>query len=196
MDEPTTALDVVVQREILQQIHQLREEFGFSILFITHDSDGQLCDRIAIMRRGIVEVNRSARFAVIISTPTPKSCGVHSYSRTCSRHSVLGASMSQPIMQVKNPVKEFTGGGDLKEEIFRALHGVSFDLYPGRTLALVGESGCGKSTKRSWWPQSLPTDRGRDPVQWQRHLNPQQPQRPWTTAAEHVTTGSKTRLAR
>ncbi|MCW0469597.1 ATP-binding cassette domain-containing protein [Vibrio chagasii] len=52
-------------------------------------------------------------------------------------------------MQVKNPVKEFTGGGDLKEEIFRALHGVSFDLYPGRTLALVGESGCGKSTKRS-----------------------------------------------
>lgn len=55
--------------------------------------------------------------------------------------------MSQPIMQVKNLVKEFTvGGGFGKEEIFRALHGVSFDLYPGRTLALVGESGCGKST--------------------------------------------------
>ena len=60
MDEPTTALDVVVQREILQQIHQLREEFGFSILFITHDLAlmSQLCDRIAIMRYGqIVEVN-------------------------------------------------------------------------------------------------------------------------------------------
>ena len=60
MDEPTTALDVVVQREILQQIHQLREEFGFSILFITHDLAlmSQLCDRIAIMRFGqIVEVN-------------------------------------------------------------------------------------------------------------------------------------------
>ncbi|CAH6906553.1 Oligopeptide transport ATP-binding protein OppF [Vibrio chagasii] len=55
--------------------------------------------------------------------------------------------MSQPIMQVKNLIKEFTvGGGFGKEEIFRALHGVSFDLYPGRTLALVGESGCGKST--------------------------------------------------
>ena len=55
--------------------------------------------------------------------------------------------MSQPIMQVKNLVKEFTvGGGFGKEEIFRALHGVSFDLYAGRTLALVGESGCGKST--------------------------------------------------
>jgi len=62
MDEPTTALDVVVQREILQQIYQLREEFGFSVLFITHDLAlmSQLCDRIAIMRNGeIVEVNQS-----------------------------------------------------------------------------------------------------------------------------------------
>ncbi len=63
MDEPTTALDVVVQREILQQIFQLREEFGFSVLFITHDLAlmTQLCHRIAIMRHGeIVEVNDSA----------------------------------------------------------------------------------------------------------------------------------------
>ncbi len=60
MDEPTTALDVVVQREILQQIYQLREEFGFSVLFITHDLAlmSQLCDRIAVMRYGeLVEVN-------------------------------------------------------------------------------------------------------------------------------------------
>ncbi|EPR7133751.1 ABC transporter ATP-binding protein [Vibrio vulnificus] len=62
MDEPTTALDAVVQREILQQIYQLREEFGFSVLFITHDLAlmSQLCDRIAIMRHGeIVEVDLS-----------------------------------------------------------------------------------------------------------------------------------------
>ncbi|EPS0981683.1 ABC transporter ATP-binding protein [Vibrio vulnificus] len=62
MDEPTTALDVVVQREILQQIYQLREEFGFSVLFITHDLAlmSQLCDRIAIMRHGeIAEVDLS-----------------------------------------------------------------------------------------------------------------------------------------
>ncbi|UPR49953.1 ABC transporter ATP-binding protein [Vibrio cyclitrophicus] len=55
--------------------------------------------------------------------------------------------MSQPIFQVKNLVKEFTvGGGFGKEEIFRALHGVSFNLHASKTLALVGESGCGKST--------------------------------------------------
>ncbi|RXJ73710.1 sugar ABC transporter ATP-binding protein [Veronia nyctiphanis] len=62
MDEPTTALDVVVQREILQQIFALKQEFGFSVLFITHDLAlmTQLSDRIAIMRDGdIVEVNSS-----------------------------------------------------------------------------------------------------------------------------------------
>lgn len=66
MDEPTTALDVVVQREILQQIYQLREEFGFSVLFITHDLAlmSQLCDRIAIMRHGeIVEINQSTQIS-------------------------------------------------------------------------------------------------------------------------------------
>ncbi|MBR9873617.1 ATP-binding cassette domain-containing protein [Vibrio sp. J1-1] len=55
--------------------------------------------------------------------------------------------MNQPIIQMKNVVKEFNvGGGLAKEETFRALQGVSFDLYAGKTLALVGESGCGKST--------------------------------------------------
>ena len=69
--------------------------------------------------------------------------------------------MSQPIMQVKNLVKEFTvGGGFDKEEIFRALHGVSFDLYPGRTLALVGESGCGKSTCARLMTKVYPPTKG------------------------------------
>ncbi|CAE6933391.1 Belongs to the ABC transporter superfamily [Vibrio sp. B1FIG11] len=55
--------------------------------------------------------------------------------------------MSEPIIQMKNVIKEFkVGGGFAKEETFRALQGVSFDLYAGKTLALVGESGCGKST--------------------------------------------------
>ncbi|PMJ90881.1 ABC transporter ATP-binding protein [Vibrio sp. 10N.261.55.A7] len=62
MDEPTTALDVVVQREILMQVHALRKEFGFSVLFITHDLSlmTQLCDRIGVMLKGeLVEVAKA-----------------------------------------------------------------------------------------------------------------------------------------
>ncbi|EOE2118365.1 ABC transporter ATP-binding protein [Vibrio vulnificus] len=55
--------------------------------------------------------------------------------------------MTPPVIELKNVVKEFTvGGGFARQESFRALHGVSFNLYAGKTLALVGESGCGKST--------------------------------------------------
>jgi peptide/nickel transport system ATP-binding protein len=64
MDEPTTALDVLVQREILQQISELRHEFGFSVIFITHDLPLllEISDRIAIMRQGrIVELNTAER---------------------------------------------------------------------------------------------------------------------------------------
>ena len=64
MDEPTTALDVLVQREILQQISELRHEFGFSVIFITHDLPLllEISDRIAIMREGrIVELNTAER---------------------------------------------------------------------------------------------------------------------------------------
>lgn len=63
MDEPTTALDVLVQREILQQISELRREFGFSVIFITHDLPLllEISDRIAVMRAGrIVELNTAA----------------------------------------------------------------------------------------------------------------------------------------
>jgi peptide/nickel transport system ATP-binding protein len=69
MDEPTTALDVVVQREILQKVHQLKEDFGFSILFITHDLSlmVELCDRIGIMYSGqLVELAPSKE---ILSKP-------------------------------------------------------------------------------------------------------------------------------
>ncbi|MGR5541735.1 ATP-binding cassette domain-containing protein, partial [Vibrio campbellii] len=69
MDEPTTALDVVVQREILQKVYQLKQQFGFSILFITHDLSlmVELCDRIGIMYSGqLVELAPSKE---ILSQP-------------------------------------------------------------------------------------------------------------------------------
>lgn len=75
MDEPTTALDVIVQREILQQVMRLKERLGFSILFISHDLAlmAQIADRIAIMRQGsIVEIGTTAQ---IVDDPQ------HSYTR-------------------------------------------------------------------------------------------------------------------
>lgn len=79
MDEPTTALDVLVQREILRQISQLRTEFGFSVIFITHDLPLllEISDRIAIMKEGeIVELAPSEQ---IWTNPT------HEYTRTLLR---------------------------------------------------------------------------------------------------------------
>jgi peptide/nickel transport system ATP-binding protein len=76
MDEPTTALDVLVQREILRQISQLRHEFGFSVIFITHDLPLllEISDRIAIMRDGeIVELDTAEQ---IWNNPT------NEYTRT------------------------------------------------------------------------------------------------------------------
>lgn len=75
MDEPTTALDVIVQREILQEVMRLKEALGFSVLFISHDLAlmAQIADRIAIMREGrIVEIDNAAR---IVGAPT------HDYTR-------------------------------------------------------------------------------------------------------------------
>jgi peptide/nickel transport system ATP-binding protein len=79
MDEPTTALDVLVQREILTQISQLRHEFGFSVVFITHDLPMllEISDRIAIMREGeIVELGSAGQ---IWSAPK------HEYTRSLLR---------------------------------------------------------------------------------------------------------------
>ncbi|MUL18124.1 ABC transporter ATP-binding protein [Aliivibrio fischeri] len=69
--------------------------------------------------------------------------------------------MTQPLIEVKNVVKEFTiGGGFAKEENFKALQGISFNLYAGKTLALVGESGCGKSTCARLITKVYPTTEG------------------------------------
>ncbi len=80
MDEPTTALDVVVQREILQEILRLRDELGFAVLFITHDLPLllEISDRIAVMRDGeIVELEHGRRDPTAPpSTPTPASCSL------------------------------------------------------------------------------------------------------------------------
>ncbi len=153
-DEPTTALDVTIQAEILDLVADLREEQGMSIALITHDMGvvARMCDRVKVMRHGrfveeggVGDVFSSAQNAYTrgLLDAVPRIGG----SRTGKVHS-FDASAS-PLLEVKDLRVGFRlrkpgwrGGSTL----LRAVDGVSFSLMPSETLAVVGESGCGKST--------------------------------------------------
>ena len=148
-DEPTTALDVTVQGEILNLIRSLQKETGMAVLFITHDFGvvRELADRVAVMQNGkLVEEG-----AVKQVMEKPK----HAYTKQLlAAMPKLDTAKKQrkdtaPILQVKDVVKTFKvkkGGFFSASKAFNALDGVSLTLHKGETLGIVGESGCGKST--------------------------------------------------
>ena len=121
-DEPTTALDVTVQAQILSLLKNLQQKLGLSILFITHDLDiiRRLADRVYVMK-----------FGKIIATHLPDKEKILKI-----RHKP--SSDRSPSLSVKNLSVNY---GKMK-----AVNNLSFNLYPARTLGLVGESGSGKST--------------------------------------------------
>ena len=150
-DEPTTALDVTVQAQILALISELQKEIGMAVLFITHDMGvvAQIADRVAVMRYG--EIVESGTAQAIFAHPQ------HPYTQALlSAVPRLGAlkDIEHPcffrlILEVKNLVKTFPVRTDFwgrPTYVVRACDHVSFDLRAGETLSIVGESGCGKST--------------------------------------------------
>ena len=156
LDEPTTALDVVVQREILQQIHDLRRRFGFSVLFITHDLAlmAQFCDRIGIMKDGVLVEQGPA--TAIRTDPQ------HPYTKAlwAALPLITGAPDAEPPREpspgdlAKTPAALEARGLEMvfrprvgwRRVPRRVLRDISFSLAPQHCLALVGESGSGKST--------------------------------------------------
>ncbi|WP_210163088.1 ABC transporter ATP-binding protein [Salinarimonas rosea] len=148
-DEPTTALDVTTQAQILELIRRIQRAKGMGVLFITHDFGvvADIADRVAVMEKGrVVEQGRAAD---VLDRPR------HPYTRrliAAVPHREDAATKAPPsgpsLLEVRNLSKTYRPGGGLftRPRVVRALDDVSFTLRRGETLGVVGESGSGKST--------------------------------------------------
>ena len=175
-DEPTTALDVTVQKDIILLLKELQQETGMSIIFITHDLSlvSEIANRVLVMYKGsIVEQGQSETIfknpthdytkALINSRPPLHkrlkqlptvsdylnrviSKEVISKEERIKHHKKLYSQT--PLLEVINLEKEYISksGWFSSPDTFKAVNQVNFKIYEGETLGLVGESGCGKST--------------------------------------------------
>ena len=172
-DEPTTALDVTIQRQILELIARMKDKLRMSVLFISHDLGvvGEISDQVVVMRQGTVReqgavaqifsapqdaytrallacrpslINTPARLTVI----DEQIAGGTASSTTASAAPAAAKDPNAPVvLQVKSLAKSFfIKQGLFGKREFKAVQGVSFQLRRGHTLGVVGESGSGKTT--------------------------------------------------
>ena len=179
-DEPTTALDVTIQAQILQLIRQLQEEMDMGVIFITHDMGvvAEVADRVLVMYRGDkVEEGGSdevfarpqhaytrallsavPRLGAMQGTDEPAPFPLLRVDDATARPQAAAAPVAAastvrrengPVLKVRDLTTSFDITGGILGRVQKRVHAVekvSFDLYPGETLSLVGESGCGKTT--------------------------------------------------
>ena len=140
-DEPTTALDVTTQIEVLASIRDIVEQFNTAAIYITHDLAvvAQMADKIKVLLKG--DEIEEADTRTMLSSPkedyTQSLWAVRSFER---KQKPMAKADETPVVSIKNVTAAY-GGGTVK-----VLHDVSFDIHAGRTVAVVGESGSGKST--------------------------------------------------
>lgn len=191
-DEPTTALDVTVQKTILQLMQKLQAEHNMGIIFITHDLGviAELADKVVVMYKGKI-VEQGSVWDIFKNPKHPYTKGllacrppldkrysflptVSDFMQTDQKGNIIDNNVSvkeftkglivsektrvekqteifkkNPLLKIKNlktffPIKGGFFGGI--SNYVKAVNNVSFDVYPGETLGLVGESGCGKTT--------------------------------------------------
>ncbi len=153
-DEPTTALDVTIQAQVLELIKAEQKRRGMGILFITHDLAVayQIADRVLVMRHGkLVESGSRDGFYSNPQHAYSKQLfdALPSWEKRLREGNAPTPEASQPLLTVRNLAVEFPiRRGLFKRKVgaMRAVDGVSFAIEQGRTLAVVGESGCGKTT--------------------------------------------------
>ncbi|GLS40404.1 ABC transporter ATP-binding protein [Mesorhizobium tianshanense] len=153
-DEPTTALDVTVQGEVLELLRDLQREHGTSVILITHDMGvvAEMADRVIIMRHGrmIEEGTAADIFARPQADYTRELlAAVPRIGTGVGRRKSVESEMRGSVAVVNDLHVRFDLHGGFFGRVNRRVHaveGVSFSIAPHETLALVGESGCGKST--------------------------------------------------
>jgi peptide/nickel transport system ATP-binding protein len=160
-DEPTTALDVTIQAQILELMRDLRRQFGTALILITHDMGvvAEMADRVVVMHQG--KAVESGPVVPLFEAPRQDYtrqllAAVPKLGQLAGRDAplradapALPAAANQPVVAVKDLTVRFDIAGGLLQRTVKRVHAVenlSFTLNPGETLALVGESGCGKST--------------------------------------------------
>jgi peptide/nickel transport system ATP-binding protein len=161
-DEPTTALDVTVQAQILDLIRGIQRDFGTAVILITHDMGvvAEMADRVLLMQEGrFVEsgpverifASPSEAYTRMLLEAVPRLGSMAGRSQPLRSRDVDAVVASAPtsVLTVSDLTVRFDiKGGVLQRRVAQvhAVEGISFEIRAGETLALVGESGCGKST--------------------------------------------------
>jgi peptide/nickel transport system ATP-binding protein len=187
-DEPTTALDVTIQAQILQLLRELQQKLGMAMLLITHDLGvvANVADEVVVIYQG--EIMEAGPVEAIYNTPThPYLKGLMAAvphfdmapgerlkalrdqrvdaSKLMEQEAKAPAAKGDVLLSVRDVVKTFGSRksgwfGKPTEEPFRAVDGVSFDVMRGECLGLVGESGCGKTTLSKILMRAVTPDSG------------------------------------